>query len=314
MVLLQLTVLPPAYLDSPRASHTHTTQVFPNLIPSSLTDSSQTYESDMSIGRQDAYINVRIAPRETCSNTNSFQNDDAHSLDISRFARAYATGMKHDRYTLDGLAQDFTAKAKTSEDMNPYFFSAPFSGVLVAPAAYFFVINMMSNHTAEETNGYLDGETFKQFFAVKGHYPNFEWMPGQERIPDNWYRRPTLSPYDIPNADSDLAVQYSAYPESFRLGGNVNGINTYMGVSLEDLTGGVMTAEMLFNPMNPRAACFYAQLAQSLIPDSAKLPLKGLAGALDPVVSAVSGLVNSAIKPLMVNLECPIVEKFDQTL
>lgn len=258
--------------------------------PQGISYAHNTYESDMSIGRPDAYTN----------------NGDAHSLSVSRFAQAYATGMQNDRYTLDGLAQDFQAKGQSSIANNPYFFSAPFSGVLVAPAAYFFVINLMSNHTAEEPSGYLDGQMFKEFFAVKGTYPNFKWMPGQERIPDNWYKRPTISPYDIANADSDLGVQYAAYPDSFKLGGNVNGVNSYAGVDLANLTGGVMNAEYLFNTDKPRAACFYAQLAQSLIPDSGKLLLSEL--------SAVTDLVGKAIKPIMADLDCPIVDKFDQSL
>lgn len=49
---------------------------------------------------------------------------------------------------------------------NPYYFAAPFATTLVSPAAYNFVINFMSNHTAEEPSGYLDGYNFKTFFAV----------------------------------------------------------------------------------------------------------------------------------------------------
>ncbi|KAF7196120.1 Dothistromin biosynthesis peroxidase dotB [Pseudocercospora fuligena] len=249
-----------------------------------------TYESDMSIARPDAYIN----------------NGDAHSLDLSRFKQAYETGMSDDRYTLDGLAQDFAAKGKQSVETNPYFFSSPFAGVIVAPAAYFFVINLMSNHSAAEPSGWLDGKMFKEFFAVEGEYPDFRWLPGQERIPENWYRRPTLSSYDIPNADSDLGVQYAAYPESFYLGGNTNGVNTFTGVQLEDLTGGAMNAANLFDPKNPKASCFYAQLAQSLIPDSANLLLSEL--------SPITSLVADFIKPITSGLDCPIVDKFDQSL
>lgn len=103
-----------------------------------------------------------------------------------------------------------------------------------------------------------------------------------------------------------MGVQYSAYPESLKLGGNVNGVNSYVGVDLEDLTGGVMNAEYLFNIDNPRAACFYAQLAQSLVPDSADLLLSEL--------SAITGLVRDLIEPITKDLDCPVVEKFDQTL
>lgn len=47
------------------------------------------YEGDASIARGDAYIN----------------NGDAHSLQIPRFASAYAIGTDNDRYTLDKFAQ-----------------------------------------------------------------------------------------------------------------------------------------------------------------------------------------------------------------
>lgn len=131
------------------------------------------YEGDSSIGRNDAYLN----------------NGDAHSLNVDRFAETYAIAVNDgsDRYTLDKFVQDFQKKADESESTNPYYFAAPFSTTLVSPAAYNFVINFMSNHSAEEPGGYLDGEMFKTFFAVTGDYPNFTWNRGQERIPDNWF-------------------------------------------------------------------------------------------------------------------------------
>ena len=52
-----------------------------------ISNSHNTYETDMSIGRNDAYLN----------------NGDAHSLDIKQFMQAYEWGVKDgsDRYTLD---------------------------------------------------------------------------------------------------------------------------------------------------------------------------------------------------------------------
>ncbi|CAK3923823.1 Aromatic peroxygenase [Lecanosticta acicola] len=258
--------------------------------PQGISYAHNTYESDMSIGRFDAYTN----------------NGDAHSLDINRFKQAYETGMNDDRYTLDLFAQDYEAKGKQSVAENPYFFSAPFSGILVAPAAYFFVINLMSNHSQAEPSGYLDGNTFKEFFAVTGDYPDFAWQRGQERIPENWYRRTLTNPYDIPQADSDLGVQYSAYPDSFRLGGNTNGVNSYAGVDLGNLTGGVMNFEYLFNTDSPKASCFFAQFAQSLIPDSASLLLSES--------SAITDLLNDKILSVVADMDCPTVDKFDQSL
>jgi hypothetical protein len=80
---------------------------------------------------------------------------------------------------------------------NPYYFSGPFSG-LVAPAAHNFVINFMSNHSAETPGGTLDRETLKSFFAVSGEPGSFTLNRGHERVPTNWYRRPSTSQHTIP--------------------------------------------------------------------------------------------------------------------
>jgi hypothetical protein len=102
---------------------------------------------------------------------------------------------------------------------NPYYFSGPFSG-LVAPAAHNFVINFMSNHSAENPGGYLDRETLKSFFAVSGEPGSFTINRGHERIPTNWYRRPSTSAHTIPEVFVDLASNNLAYPGIVRFGGN----------------------------------------------------------------------------------------------
>lgn len=248
------------------------------------------YEGDSSIGRRDAYLN----------------NGDAHSLDPARFASAYALN-KNNRYTLDLFAQNFAAKAQESISTNPYYFAAPFSTTLVSPAAYNFVINFMSNHSAEEPNGYLDGEMFKTWFAIEGDYPNFKWLPGQERIPDNWYKRTTTNEYNAVNVFMDLGVNFLAYPDSLRLGGNTNGVNSYAGVDLADLTGGLYNVTHLLDQSGQGGACFFAQLAQAIIPDAAAT----LLGELSPILN----LVNKFIKPIIPSgLNCPTIDKYDQTL
>lgn len=141
---------------------------------SSLSYSHNNYEGDASIGRGDAYIN----------------NGDAHSLDVSKFEGVYAVGQPDDRYTLDKFRQRFHDVQQASISTNPYYFTGLFSTVVVVPAAYNFVINLMSNHSAEEPSGYLDGYMFKQFFAVTGEPGSFEWVKGQERIPENWVSFP----------------------------------------------------------------------------------------------------------------------------
>lgn len=85
-----------------------------------------------------------------------------------------------------------------SIETNPYFFFPQFAGVLVAPAGFAFPPAMMSNHSAQYPQGYLDKETFKSFFAVTGDSGNFKYQPGYERIPDNWYKRAIGTEYSIP--------------------------------------------------------------------------------------------------------------------
>ncbi|CAK4025800.1 Aromatic peroxygenase [Lecanosticta acicola] len=254
------------------------------------------YEGDSSIGRRDAYIN----------------NGDAHSLDVTRFAAAYAaTDSRYPgRYTLDSFAQNFDEKAKESVATNPYYFTGPFSTTVVSPAAYNFVINFMSNHSAEEPNGYLDGDMFKTFFAVTGDTPEeFEWLPGQERVPDNWYRRTSTNQYTAQNVFTDLGPNFLAYPDSFRLGGNTNGVNTYSGISLTDFTGGAYNLTNVFRTDGDGryGACFFAGLTQSAIPDFANLPLEQ--------ITPITNLINDGIKPIIPQgFDCPTYDKFDQTL
>lgn len=112
------------------------------------------YEGDASIGRFDAYTN----------------NGDAHSLSIEKFEAAYAVGGNDtseegfgQRYTMDKFRSRFQEAQEEAIATNQYYFTGAFSTVVVVPAAHNFVINFMSNHSAEEPAGYLVSHTlFKQ--------------------------------------------------------------------------------------------------------------------------------------------------------
>lgn len=79
------------------------------------------------------------------------------------------------------------------------YFTGFFSTTLATPGAYNFVINMMSNHSAEEPTGYFNVDMFKQFFSLTGEGNDLTYTPGHERIPENWYRRPLINQYTVPN-------------------------------------------------------------------------------------------------------------------
>lgn len=104
----------------------------------------------------------------------------------------------------------------------------------------------------------------------------------------------------------DLIVGWLAYPDTFRLGGNTNGPNTYVGIDLANFTGGAMGLDALLQPEGTNAACFYAQFIQAVIPDFANAGVAAL--------SSVANLINNQIKPITGGADCPVVDEFDQSL
>ncbi|CZR54569.1 uncharacterized protein PAC_04453 [Phialocephala subalpina] len=243
-----------------------------------LSYSHNAYEGDVSIGRNDIYTN----------------NGDAHSLNITKFEKVYAVSGAENRYTLDKFRARFEEVQDESIANNPYYFTGAFSTVVVVPAAYNFVINFMSNHTEEELSGYLDGYNFKSFFGVTGESGSFEWQRGQERVPDNWYRRPTSNQYTAPDVFIDVGIGYAAYPNTLKFGGNTGTPNSFVGLDVANLTGGIYNAQDLFEGDN--LACFSYSILQEGIPDFASNVVNGL--------SAVTSLVNKYVGPLVGGLNC----------
>lgn len=239
--------------------------------PKGIVGTHNKYEGDASIVRGDAYLNN--------GNVGVFQWDRWNDL-VQR------TGS--DGLTLDKTTAHSAEYTEYSIQNNPYYFSGPFSG-LVAPAAHNFVINFMSNHTAEQPGGVLTLETLKQFFAVTGdgtgasgtNPGNFVHNVGQERIPLNWYRRNTADAYNLADVFLDLLAGEATNPGTVRIGGNTGTTNSFTGVDLGDLTSGVFNGATLFQGNN--LACFAFQAAQ--------------AGGIDQLDGVLS-VVQSALKPL----------------
>ena len=253
--------------------------------PQGISYSHNNYEGDSSVTRQDAYLN---------------HGDDA-SLILSRFEKFYNSA---ESFTLANLRGQLAMNQQYSIANNPNYFSGQFSGVLVVPAAHNFIINFFSNHSAEQPNGYLDRNMLKQFFGVSGQPGSFVVHQGAERIPENWYRRPLSNPYDLAAAIGDVATGYQEDPSTFKLGGNTNGVNSFVGVDVGNLTGGVFNAQNLFEGNN--LGCFVLLAQQEDFPDI----LKGLEGDL----SVITDLLAQYFTPLLTKLECPKLEKYNQGL
>jgi hypothetical protein len=80
----------------------------------------------------------------------------------------------------------------------------------------------------------------------------------------------------IPYFNLDLTAAALEYPQFLDVGGNTGKTNTFTGVDLQNLTGGVYNVQTLAQGDN--AACFAFQYSQQAAPDL----LKGLFSSIYP--------------------------------
>jgi len=184
---------------------------------------------------------------------------------------------------------------------NPYFFNGPFSGVLVQPAAYTFIYRFMGNKSAEFPEGYLNGDVLKSFFSITGESESFVWKEGYERFPDNWYKRAIGDEYTIPFFMSDLNAAALQYPQFLDIGGNTGKVDTFAGIDVKNVSGGVYNLQTLAQGNN--AACFAFQFAQQTAPDV----LKGLFSSL----TAPLAQLNDAFEKVFAEISCPQLQSVD---
>ena len=169
---------------------------------------------------------------------------------------------------------------------NPYFFNGPFTGVVVQPAAYTFIYRFMANHSAEHPTGYLSYDVIKDWFGISGESGSYTAQQGWERIPSDWYKRPIEYPYDTDYYTADLVNAALLHPKFLNIGGNTGKVNTFTGVDVTNLTGGVYNAQTLAQGNN--AACFGYQFAAQAKPDVVLGALTQLDDALGKVSSELS--------------------------
>ncbi|CAE6453669.1 unnamed protein product [Rhizoctonia solani] len=265
--------------------------VLPPLLsaPQGLSGSHNKYEGDSSPTRSDAYMN----------------NGDAASMNLAYFKQLYDLLPEEDpkaNFDYDIIVKNRALRLNTSLSENPHFFYGPFSGLIASAAAHAFVTRLMSNYSAEAPDGVMNHETLKSFFAVSGSSANLTYQEGYERIPDNWYRRPT--DYTLPVFSLDLVSAGLKHPEFLSIGGNTGKVNSFAGVNVGDITGGIYNSVNLLEGNN--LVCFAFQAAQLAVPDVLKGILGDLIGAL--------GLWTAHVAPVLLGLGCPQLTKYDQSL
>jgi len=164
---------------------------------------------------------------------------------------------------------------------------------------------MMANHSSKYPEGYLSREVFTSFFGVKGDKPgNFKVNQGWERIPENWYRRPIGDEFSIPDFLLDVLEHAAKYPRLLNIGGNTGKVNSFAGVDIKDLTGGVFNAAMLLKPNN--LECFVMQIIMAAAPDVLGSQFTDVKKALTPL--------SDKLRQLLANKSCPKLQKYNQKL
>jgi len=203
--------------------------------------------------------------------------------------------------TLDSLTAFRSDRFDTQIANNKYFFNGPFSGVLVQPAAYTFIYRFMANHSAEHPEGLLSYETIQSWFGVEGTNGKYNAVQGTEQIPKNWYRRALEYPYEVDYFLADVVNAAVLHPKFLNIGGNTGTTNSFAGVDVKDLTGGVFNSADLLKGNN--FACFVYQLSAQAKPDI-------LLGALTKLTDAIGSITGKLTCPQLQAIDTAQLKKF----
>lgn len=269
------------------------------------------YEGDASIVRRDYY-----APGANRDNVNVHLPYFQDLLDLGNNDQTPGK----DIYNAELMLQHKANRWNESVSTNPYFFNSAFGGLVVTTAAERFVAEFAANNTADE-NGYnriyLDEPNLLAFFSVKRNKDNsLTYTPGHERLLPSWKRRPLASTFGLDDIVLTLLNAASTNPHLLSVGGNAGKVNTFTGVDVGDLTGGVFHAAELLN--DPQAlSCYLFQVGiEELVPTQLNVVYKVTAEALDFVGKNLKApfakLATAGGNPCQKVQNATIVEAYDK--
>ena len=141
----------------------------------------------------------------------------------------------------------------------------------------------------------------QSFWAVyEDSQGNLEYKRGWERIPDNWYR--IAGDYGLVALNLDLLAWVARHPQLASIGGNLGEVDSFAGVDLSDLTGGVLNAGALLEGNN--LLCFALEVVKTFAPNSLSSLFKTLEAPLQ--------LVNDALLDPLLDLNCPAYKELSE--
>ncbi|KAI1342939.1 Chloroperoxidase [Xylariaceae sp. FL0016] len=254
--------------------------------PRGLAGSHNLIEADSSGTRDDLYV-----------------TGNAHTMNMTLFEMALDSA-EDGVLTMDLFAKRAADRFDESISINPYFYYGPYTGLVARNAGYLFNARLLSNHSVEyPLGGHMTTEVLKSFFAVYEEDGEMVYKEGHEQIPANWYR--ISADYGLLSLNLDLVDWVAKYPKLGSIGGNTGTVNSFAGVDLEDLTGGVLNVATLLQDNN--LICFALEVVKTFAPNS----LSTLFKALETPLS----LINDAIADPILDLACPVFDdlKMDGT-
>ncbi|KAF8753307.1 Peroxidase, family 2 [Rhizoctonia solani] len=232
--------------------------------PQGLSGAHNKFEGDGSPTRSDLYMN----------------NGDASTMNLEYFKQLSAMKSEEDpnaNFDYDTMITHRANRFNTSVSENPHFFYGPITGVFLQPGAH------------------------GSFFGVSGSGNNLTYLKGHDRIPDNWYRRP--NDYTLVEYLLDVVYAAGKYPQFISIGGNTGKVNSFAGVSLDNLTGGVYNSANILQGNN--LVCFTYQVLLNVTPDILRGTVAGL------LLTNVLGLLSKTLSPILSGFTCPELIKYD---
>lgn len=242
----------------------------------------------------------RSLPRPPSAELTRDGSGDASALQLSQFRELYTEPPGVNGIDITTMARFHVRRFRESKDNNPYFLHGVFA-LIFSSATFNFIYRFMGNKSAEYPQGYLDRDVLKSFFAVTAEPDNFQYNRGHERIPTNWYKRAIGDEYGIASLAADMTAAALTYPELLSLGANQGRVNTFAGVDIGNLTGGVYNLQNLVQGNN--AACLAFQLVLQALPDV----VKGLYSPISLPLVRLNGVLGNAID----GLSCPQLQNVD---
>lgn len=245
--------------------------------PRGLQGSHNWIEGDSSNTRDDLYV-----------------TGNAWTMNMTLFLDAY-NGAEGDVISMEAMGARAAQRFEESVGNNPYFYYGPYTGLVARNAGYAFAARLLSNHSSEFPGGQLSKNVFKSFFGVYEESEGGElvYREGHEQIPEKWFR--TGVDYGLVGLNADLVGWVTAHPRLGSIGGNMGAVDTFAGVQLEDVTGGVLNATSLLEGNN--LMCFALEAVKTFAPN-------GLATVFKTLEAPLALLDDALVDPLL-DLGCP---------